>query len=88
MKIAITVTGSVAESVAPSCNAIGSDNADSDSSPILVHNHTNSLQLEHMGLEGRIPDDDGRDESPSECKCENTPNISKEIRLMSITLFQ
>jgi hypothetical protein len=46
LKIAITVTGSVAERVAPSCKAIGRDSADRDSSPILVHNHTNTLQLE------------------------------------------
>lgn len=55
MKIAITVTGSVAERVAPSCNAIGSDNADRDSSPILVHSHTSSLQLGHIDSKDVYP---------------------------------
>ena len=55
MKIAITVTGSVAERVAPSCKAIGRDNAERDSSPILVHNHTNSLQLERTDADGGYP---------------------------------
>src|SRR5271154_3480182 len=35
LNIAITVTGSVAERVAPSCRAVGSDKADKDSRPIL-----------------------------------------------------
>jgi hypothetical protein len=40
----MTVTGSVAERVAPSCNAIGRDRADNDSSPILVHSQTSNLK--------------------------------------------
>jgi hypothetical protein len=45
VNIAMTVTGSVAERVAPSCSAIGRDNAESDSSPILVHSQTSNLKL-------------------------------------------
>ena len=43
VNIAITVTGSVAERVAPSWRAIGRDNADRDSRPIFVHSQTRSL---------------------------------------------
>jgi len=43
LNIAITVTGSVADRVAPSCRAVGSDKADKDSRPILVHSQTRSL---------------------------------------------
>jgi hypothetical protein len=43
LNIAITVTGSVADRVAPSCRAVGSDKADKDSRPIFVHNQTKSL---------------------------------------------
>ena len=42
LNIAITVTGSVADKVAPSCRAVGNDKADSDSRLILVHSHTSS----------------------------------------------
>lgn len=80
----MTVTGSVADRVAPSCKAIGRDNADRDSSPILVHNHTSRLQLEYAEADG-VPNDDCRDECSCKGKCKDTPDVSEEIGLMSIT---
>jgi len=43
LNIAITVTGSVADKVAPNCRAIGSDSAERLSRPIFVHSQTSTL---------------------------------------------
>jgi hypothetical protein len=46
----MTVTGSVADRVAPNCNAIGRDSAERDSRPIFVHSQTRTLpQLDPLG---------------------------------------
>jgi len=43
--MAMTVTGSVAERVAPNCSAMGRDRADNDSKPIFVHSQMSNLDI-------------------------------------------
>ena len=81
LNIAITVTGSVAESVAPNCSATGSDRAERDSRPIFVHSQTRTLSKSDPKKRERVPHDDGRDKCACKGKCQYTPNVSEKVCL-------
>ena len=81
LNMAITVTGSVADKVAPSWSATGRGKAESDSSPIFVHSQTRTLYQSVPQRENRLPYNDGRYECPCKRKCENAPNISEKVCL-------
>jgi hypothetical protein len=80
LNIAITVTGSVAERVAPSWRAIGRDNADRDSSPIFVQSQTRSLNVNYQA-QAEIPYYDSRNKCSCKSESQNTPNVSEEVCL-------